>query len=435
MKILKCRYSGEIVLGLSAFLSVCFMIVLNNENIKLRLVEIKNILSMSETVTGTIDHSGLIIQYRYRMDMYRKKIDSYSAGIVEMRADSMFAADSSDVDTDESVSPALSFVVDRFKSLLGRKSYTRRVKENSGSLLESAYYFERNCLYEKAIQKYDAVLKSGIMKGPGIGGIMLHQGFCLSMSGDIAGARKKYSGVIKSYPDDVISITASILLGYLDEFVREAEIVKVMPDSPEKGEKLFYLAAFRDSLAVIESIRKQGKQRFMESANFFKARCLESMGNPADALLYYQEIIQKNPRSQFARYANRRVFIISSKIGDSDDSLELAVKNNRIIRDESFDSFMREGKILKSKTERASLWPADKPVPDFELMIKKFEESVSVVKPVLDYYKGRRVRVITTGGDIILGLAIEENNTSITVMTIAGDAVIQKSSIVKSEAE
>jgi tetratricopeptide (TPR) repeat protein len=434
MKSWKFRYSGEIALGLFVIFSIIFMIVLNNENIKLRLSEINYILSEQKKVSATIDHAGLIIQYRFRMDLYKNRIDPFRALIIEMRANSMFAAGSEKDTDDEDVSPVLSFAVDFIKSLLGRGALIRSYNSNDNSALMSAYYFERNCLYDKALEKYREALESGMIRGPGIGGIMLHQGFCLSMSGDTSGARNKYTDVIKYYSEDVISITASVLLGYLEEFARETEVAKIMPDSPEKGEKLFYLTAFRDSLAVIETIKKKGGLNSIESANFFKARCLESTGNPSGALLYYQDLIQKNPYSKFAKMANRRIFIIGTRIGSDKAAMDLAEKNNSLIRDENFTTLVREGTLLSSKAAISFPLPEDKALSDFDLQIKEFEQKFSASSFTAGF-KGKRVKVSTVNGDIIRGLVIEETSISITVQTIAGDAVIKKHHIVKSEIE
>ncbi|PKL16822.1 MAG: hypothetical protein CVV49_14295 [Spirochaetae bacterium HGW-Spirochaetae-5] len=434
MKRFNYKYPGETVLGLLVIISIFFMILFNNENIKLRLAEINYLLSRPEKVSAAVDHAGLIIQYRFRMDLYKNKIDPLSAGIIEMRADSMFSAYSKTDNITADISPALMFTVNMVKSMLGRGALRNEAAEENDPALMSAYYFERNCLYGKALEKYEEALDSGAISGAGIGGIMLHQGYCLSMSGDTAGGRAKYSEVIKRYPEDVISITASVLLGYLDEFARETEIVKIMPDTPEKGEKLFYLTAFRDSLEVIDSIKKKRGPGSMDSADFFKARCLESMGNPAEAVIYYQDIIQKNPRSKFARLANRRILIISTRIGTENASKDLAVMNNTLIRDENFTRLVREGAVLSSKAASASLWPSDKDTPDFEQMIREFEKKFNPSAAVLNY-TGKNVRVTTANGDIIRGLVIGENSGSITVQTIAGDAVIRKSSIVKSEIE
>jgi tetratricopeptide (TPR) repeat protein len=434
MKRFNFKYSGETILGLSVIISVLFMVLLNKGNIKLRFAEIQYILSEPEKFSAAIDHAGLIVQYRFRMDLYNDRIDSFSAGLVEMRANSMFAAGEGSGDLEGDVSSVLIFTVDIIKSMLGRQPLRRNDIRGDNSALMSAYYFERNGLYSKALEKYDEALNTGLLSGAGAGGIMLHQGYCLSMSGDTAGGRAKYSEVIKRYSEDVISITASVLLGYLDEFTREAEIVKVMPDTPEKGEKLFYLTAFRDSLAVIDTIKRQGKPGSADSADFFKARCLESMGNPAEALLYYQDLIQRNPRSKFAKLANRRIFIISTKIGTDNASRDLAEKNNTLVRDENFTRLVREGAVLSSKASAATLWPADKTAPDFQLMIREFEKKFRSSSIAVNY-TGKNVRVTTADGDIIRGLVTGENSSSITVQTIAGDAVIRKSSIVKSEIE
>ncbi len=434
MKLLKYRYSGEVILGISVIAAIMFMVVINNENIKFRLAEIRFLLSGSETVSGTVDHAGLIVQYRLRMDLYRKKIDLFNAEIIELRADSLFASDFAEEESLREISSPVSFAVNIMKSMLGKKSLMAGAVKRNGLVLESAYYFERNSLYNKALEKYNEAVKAGSLNESEKAGIMLHQGFCMSMAGNIDGAKNKYSDVIKNYPDEVISVTASVLLGYLEDFIRETELVKVMPDTPEKGERLFYLTAFRDSLSIIDSIEKKGKHKTPDSLNFFKARCLESTGNPSDALVLYQDIILKNPRSQFAKSANRRIFMISTKTGVDSESHKLALKNNSIIKDESFNRLVKESSLLKRKSALKSLWPADEAPPDVEALIKKIEESDAALSASIRY-AGRKVRIITSDGNIIKGLVTDENKKSITVNTIVGDAVIKKKDILRSDFE
>ena len=95
---------------------------------------------------------------------------------------------------------------------------------------------------------------------------------------------------------------------------------------------------------------------------------------------------------------------------------------------------MKISLALRTKVSNASLWPADKKAPDFDQMIKTFEESFSA-SAATDNFKGKKIKVVTVNGDIIRGLVTGENSSSITVQTIAGDAVIRRSSIVKSEIE
>jgi len=424
------KYRGELILTGVSFFSIIFTLMLNYGNSKLRIAEISNIMSESVTSSQDIDHAGLIVQYRFRLELYGKKLTELEADIIEMKAAAMFPRI---LNTDNLLTGGITIrlstlMVNTIKSLLGKPPLILRNNAPGNSALGSAYYYERNSLFSKALEKYEEALRHEPRSGQK-GGIMLHQGFCLSMTGSIDKAINKYTEVMGLYPDAPVSVTASILLEFLKKFSSEADIIKKMPDSPEKMEKLFRLIAFNDSLEVLENINKKQKTENKAVLSFFKARCLESAGRAPEALAIYQDIITQNPSSEQAKFANRRILIISLKSYHGGDGKRLAVKNNSAIRDKTLEYFINSIQKVQSLFHKNT---GTVPV----LYSNEIKASIADSEKRTDSltcFLGKKIKITTANGNIIIGTATYEDDLKIKVSTIVGEAVIMKNDIKKSE--
>ncbi|HPO50330.1 MAG TPA: hypothetical protein PLO89_08415, partial [Spirochaetota bacterium] len=135
-------------------------------------------------------------------------------------------------------------------------------------------------------------------------------------------------------------ITALILLEYLEEFNKEIDNVKKNIDNPlEKGEKLFKLIAFKEAENILENLSKEGKNVNREKVLFYLARCKESSGKTSEALRIFQEIIFDNPKSEYAKYSNRRMFVIANN--NNDEKIENLIKKNALLADDfDFSEFI-----------------------------------------------------------------------------------------------
>ncbi|HOP30533.1 MAG TPA: tetratricopeptide repeat protein [Spirochaetota bacterium] len=424
------KYRGEIILAAISAFSVIIMLLLNYGNSRLRFAEIKKIMAESVSTSQDIDHAGLIVQYRFRMDLYRKELTESEADLIEMKAASMFPElPATDNLMAEGITIRISaLIVNTFKSLMGKPQFFLN-RANPGNIaLGTAYYYERNSLFIKALEQYEEALKYE-SRSRQRGGILLHQGFCFSMAGNTTDAIKKYSTVIELYPDDPVSVTASLLLEYLQKFSDEADNVKKMPDSPEKMEKLFRLIAFNDSLKVLENMDKNQKPERNIIMQFYKARCLESTGRVSEALTLYQNILMEKPSSEQAGYANKRILMISLKSNLRDESKKLVENNNSIIGDKSLQYFIDEiGKIesLLVKNRKLDINNHQSEVKSVLLDCEKRAAS-------FNQFLGKNMKITTISGDVIIGPVIYEDDLKIKVSTIAGEAVIMKNAIKKSE--
>lgn len=430
MKKNSVKYRTELILFSLSCVSILIAAVLNYGNARIRIVEIRNLLSESIISSQDIDHAGLITHYRFRMDLYNKKITDLEADIIEMKALSMFpvATGPEDIEKEGCAARISAAVANTFKRIIGKPPVVLNPAKRGNSALFSAYFYERNSLFEKALEQYDKTLEQN-PRSDQKGGIILHQGFCLSMIGRTDDAMEKYLYVIEHYPNEPVSVTASVLIEFLKKFSSEADAVKKMPDSHIKMEKLFRLIAFNDSLHVLENIKAKKNSGRNIAMLFFEARCLESTGKTSEALEIYQDILMRSPSSEQAKYANRRIIMISLKSGLADEGKQLADRNNYIIRDNSFEYFVKEISRIESLFLRVPETSAVFYRDGVRSAISDSEKESAQLK----LFMGKKVKVITVNGDIIIGKTVFEDKSKIKVSTIAGDAVIMKRDIKKSE--
>ncbi len=427
---IKKNYSGETLLIAIAVIVLLISIIINLTNAELRMIEIHNSLSPSSSYTQDADHSALIIQYRLRMELYNGKIDRFNADIAELQASSMLPS----LWTIKKEEPGIltrtgAVIINSLKRFLGKPPISFDNKDGSNFYLESAYFYERNNLFIKAIEKYDMALN--VESDPvRQAGIMIHGGYCISMKGNTRQAKNIYRQIIEKFPDLPVSITASVLLDLLEGISREADKVRLMPDSLKKGESLFNLIAFEDSLGVIKKLERSSGAKSSPSLLLYKGKCLESLGKARDALRIYQKLIIENSQSIPAGEANRRILAMSIKAGRNSEGAQLAIRNNELIKDKRFMKFMKEtDKIKRTIPDRLKV---HQPL-NTSLLNEKSQLIDEKLKKFRFHLKNRRVKITTMQGDKIIGFCTGETEKTITIRTIAGTAVIRRHMIRKSE--
>ena len=167
------KYRVEIILAGISFFSIVFTLMLNYGNSRLRIAEISSIMSESVASSQDIDHAGLIVQYRFRLELYNKKLTELEADIIEMKAAAMFPRI---LNTDNLLTGGITIrlstlMVNTLKSLLGKPPLVLHSNAPGNSALGTAYYYERNSLFAKALEQYEEALRHDLRSGQK-GGIM-----------------------------------------------------------------------------------------------------------------------------------------------------------------------------------------------------------------------------------------------------------------------
>jgi len=443
------------VLSLAAVtvLLVCGIIFFNDVNIQIRMREVKLFLQRSNRSDNSIDHIGLVMKYRLHKEMYENRISNEEINMTEVRVNSILSG----LDREKSIPAAkyryasvpVGYMINFIRYLIGMP----RLREEDGGVeiagIDVAYYYERNRLYHRAIDEYRKILSDGVNDRTLKAGVLLHQGYCYSILGDYEDAKRLYISVIKEYGDINVAVTAALLLRYIEGFRSEIErVVKTEKDSIEKGEKLYKLIAYRESINVLNRVERTVPQSEKAHIKYIRGRTFEELGETERAVDIYQDIIMEDTSSQYARDANRRIFIVGGLSAENTKVRELALKNSLMINDVSFGKLVEESEkflpwekdeqvfvqekiiIPHEEREKARKIAREKKI---SMMIGKVEERISggpvAVKTVVKPPEKRMVKIYTTDGNIFTGILINDSAGAVVVRTTFGEIKIEKTRI------
>ncbi|HPJ33913.1 MAG TPA: tetratricopeptide repeat protein [Spirochaetota bacterium] len=437
--------------GITALL-VGVIAVFNDVNIQIRMREMKFFLHESNRTDNSIDHIGLVMKYRLHRDIYENRITTEEMNLIEVRVNAILSGMELEKKTLDGryryASVPVIHVINFIRYLIGMPRLRRgRISDESGDI-DIAYYYERNKLYHRAIEEYNRILEGGVEDRTLKAGILLHLGYCYSILGDFADAKKFYMSVIKDYGDINVAVTAALLLRYIEGFRSEIEKVVKYRDSVEKGEKLYKLIAYRESLEVLNRVERSVSAGEKSKIKYFKGRTLEELGDADKAVDIYQEIVMDDTKSPYARDANRRIFIMGGLAAGGEKIRNLARKNNRLLDDSLFEKLVDENIKFSSWNRDETENRLKEILPDeqgeqkaagtvrekkVEMMIRKVEERISGKVQTREVRKvvpeKRMVRIYTTDGNIFTGILISDRGGAVVVRTSLGDIRIEKSRI------
>lgn len=436
---------------LAAAAVVAGMAVFNDVNIRMRLSELNMFLRSSVRGENTSDHMLLLTKLRLQKDLYDRTLASDSADLQELRIITLFAQNASGSGLKNgpygAIVPVMEPALNGIRFVLGKPPVSVTDDETRNRFLDAAYYFERCSSWSKAAELF-AKAENVPSTDRGVrAGIILHKGFCLASTGNIAGAAENFQIVINDYSEEKAAPTAAILLRYISGFDGETKKLLALADSADKAEKLFYLIAYRESLSVLDRIRDTADTREKERIAFFTARCLESLGDTAGAITAYHSIVTGNPSGSYAKLANRRIYLCGVSRG-SDSIRKLARRNSAAVADPAFSAIEAEDQRILSLTDGASghdmmkefreiIRSYDAAGADAESRAVQLEKSAEA--PAQAEKKQERsahsgaVKIFTRNGNVFVGTVSEENAKSIVVTTGFGKVRILKADIAKRE--
>ena len=433
---------------LAAAAVVAGMAVFNDINIRIRLSELNVFLRSSVRGDNSSDHMLLLTKLRLQKNLYERTLSAENAEMQELRIVTLFSRNAQGEGLKEgpygALVPVMEPVLNGIRFLLGKPPVSVSDDELRNRFLDAAYYFERSSAWSKAAELFAKAEKMPTTDSGVKAGIILHKGFCLASTGNIAGAAENFRTVINDYGEEKAVPTAEILLRYLSGFEGETRKILALADSADKAEKLFYLIAYRESLSVLDRIRDNGREK--ERVAFFTARCLESLGETADAITAYQTIITENPSGEYAKLANRRIYLCGVSRG-SDSIRKLARRNSAAVADPAFSAIEAEDRRIISlssvsgrdmmnefreiiRSYDATGAAADEKAVQLE---KAAEGAAPAEKKQEQPSRGGIVKIYTRNGNVFVGRMTEENEKSIVVTTGFGKVRILKSDIAKRE--
>ncbi|MDH5719557.1 MAG: hypothetical protein OEZ13_02955 [Spirochaetia bacterium] len=439
------------ILLIAAFSAIflLFIVFFNNSIMGLRIMQLKYHLMKNSYNKSALNHFGLVTAYENNKKLYFKKITSleYDENMLKLMENSKVFSDSHyNFNLPQSNTDQISlFFINLIRMLMNKNPVENIVQTEYHKYLYTAYYYEQNHEYKSAIQTYALALsenKDIALKA----GILLHQGYSYAMLSFYEKAIDKYDEIIKKYPNTEIAVTASILKKFLFGFKKEKEnLLRDNKYSIDKTEKLIHLFAYENAWSMLKEIEKKSGVN-KDVIDFYKARLFEKSGKKEKAVNKYLEVILENPKSTLARASNKNLYLMGSRLGDQ-ELIKTSVKINKTIKDKKLDL------LIKSNTLEPLKKPKNIKENPLILDLKKIEqietkeeeeeeeERKKIKKNTGHESKNRilskkpndstanKITVITKNEDYIIGFIISEDSKQIVLNTSLGKITIQKSNI------
>jgi tetratricopeptide (TPR) repeat protein len=424
-------YLGELSLVIVTVMVVLAMVVLNDVCVQIRMKELQVILQSGDYEESNLDHIGLLMKYDLHRKMYEDKISNEKADTLEIDVNRLISERASyrevPIRKYEYASIPVVGIINSFRFIIGKPRLRDFAEDKSTAYLDTAYYYERNKYYGRALMIYDKALKEVKRDRMIIASIMLHQGFCNALLGNYEEAKTLYLKIINDYSDKSVAITAAILLKYLEGFRAEyRRVLRGTFDPVKRSEKLYKLLAFREAVKTLKEIEKKANRPLIARLNYYKGKCYEELGEKETALNSYLEVITNDHRSSFARLANRRVYIIGSQVKEGRNIQEIAFRINEVLKDKKLDSMVKDEFSFRKDKNTA---PEKEEIAIRNSLLEGIGRLVDKGGGMKRDYVGKRVKVITGDGNTFVGEVIADSVNHISLMTSIGSVTVTREKV------
>lgn len=348
------KIKGQLFLFIIILLSIIIiitMLFLNDMVYNVRLLELKAFLQEINRMNSNVDYLFLVAKYKLHKELYENKIKYLDLDKEELKVAVLLSNFQKQnelvLHKYDKTSAPIFYVLNFLRFFFNKPPLHQIINNPVDEELVIAYYFERNNNYKNALKLYDGLVNKYKLTIDKKLIVILHEGFCNAIIGEYAKAKDKYLYIIKNYNNEEIAITAAILLRYLENFQGEIEKIKKsnMPDI-DKSENLYKIIAFKDAIEILDNVQSNN-QNELEKVNYLKARCLEETDQKEESIKTYQKIIDENHKSEYAKYSNQRLLIISSIDMDGSTLKKLSIENNKLINDPSFNEILEYSNKLE----------------------------------------------------------------------------------------
>lgn len=139
-------------------------------------------------------------------------------------------------------------------------------------------------------------------------------------------ALEYYGKVSEELPHSEMGLTADVLASFLRDVQNRLENVDKMKVSVKKGESYYRLMAYNLAITTLDKAEKKNKSQRLY---FYRGRSNEEIGRTKAAIKDYRKTISINPRTQFAKNANRRLYLLGA-FYEGDTALQKESKKNAV---------------------------------------------------------------------------------------------------------
>ncbi|MEO7424902.1 MAG: TonB family protein [Fibrobacteria bacterium] len=234
--------------------------------------------------------------------------------------------------------------------ILGKKRAKADVPKRVQQELEAAYFFERSRKYDKAIEIYTKGLKAPDLAPEVSATLLLHRGFCASLTGEYRSAVADYEkviGLVSETEEAHVATKLRELTMGLEDRVRMAKQSSQSPFSA--GKQLFLLANYTEAAKSLQKVIGSSSADSLEKiqSRYLYARSQEEMGQDSDAVLTYRSVIQSAPNSEEAKKANRRLYVLGKFYSNDEDLAKSALKKMEKYQDFKFINSLKSLEVPK----------------------------------------------------------------------------------------
>lgn len=423
----------NVAIILSAVLSlilIIFLFLVNEMVISIRLNELKSYLQDMDKNEGSVDHIALIATYEIHKKIYEERITQDMADSIEQKLNSI----SLPLKTDQSLSydlysmfsfPAV-LMININRTILGKPPIRYKISSDASfNEISQAYYYEKNFFFKKAIVEYDKVLLNNNLSSTLKASVLLRQGYCYALAGADGKAMANYNIIMTEYSDESSAITASILARYLEGFnLAREKVLSGESDPVLKSEKLVSLLAYEKALDIINSSESKAGSKDLPRLLYFKARCYSGLGHPEKAVENYLKVITSAPESPYAKFSNRKLFMIGTSAVENNVILETSKSINKKLEDPVLSQMIEDRKdavpsAVIINTHAGLGVPESLKEKVWKMTAKgKRAESVFLV-------------IYTSDGNTFKGKLIEKNDIVISIETSIGRIDVKKDKITR----
>lgn len=412
---------------ITSLLVTAYLVFINKINISIRLSELSANLQEMDKHERNIDHIGLIATYEINKKIYENRIQQEEADTLEQVVDALVIKEKGSARLIQTRYGYLSmpgiWIINFNRKILGKKPLQYKMDSVPVSPdLDMAYYYERNYLFDRAIKLYSRTLDDRTLSSTMRASILLHQGYCYALAGLNEKARANYQVIIEKFPQESSSITAAILLRYLEGFQLARERILASDTDPlTMSRDLMNLLAYKQAMQILEEAEKKADPGDLPRIKYFMARCYTGMGQPDKAVESHLEVITRSPSSEYARYSNRKLLQIGTKSGNR-KIIEISKKVNTKLKDPVFDQMAREhdGAAVTGLTGTLKIELPRDVVDEIEKYTSTSENKSPAVRELV---------ILTSDGNTFKGTLVYETPAEYVLETSIGTISVKKEKI------
>lgn len=317
-------------------------ILFNIGLIDIRLEEIKYLLgniAAKEDVSNTF---GIVAKYeliKRRMLYGEENVTNYEfeAKVQALSYDKNQLDDRKKSWTEKAYRIPVRLVLNSIRVLQGKKIINPKDDDKIFTVLEIAYFFERNRKYNDALKSYEEILLNTDIASDLRAAVMVHKAFCYSMLSDYGKSKKEYEDVIALFPNTEAGIIAWKLLDFIQSIERERKkLENTQLKEMEKAKQYYLLMDYRNAIKTLSVFIEKDNTDALCEARFFKGRAHEELGEFEEAVLEYKKIIRTDKSKNWARQANRRLLMLGSFYEQQKQIAEEAKQQLEFYKDQVF---------------------------------------------------------------------------------------------------